>query len=270
MNRIPIILMLCLAIMLNGCIFKDLKEELVEFDQSYVIAGKISNQEQATGPVLVILYSHSEEQKTVQQIVFSEATGDFSFLVNPGSYSLAAFADTNSNMAWDMGELAGRYGAPDEIAIPPQRRRRLCRRIGMSSGWRWFSNHLWRSIRLAVAGRHQPLRRQIPGSPGHDRHARRFHFRPGERLFRVLETGHLLERTEFWDLFSGAFRPRKNPGPVCPWRGGNTRGVFTDGRGDGSRSVSAMVLLLSLRCSADVRRRRAERNNGHASQGLRF
>ncbi|MDX2453198.1 hypothetical protein [Desulfosarcina sp.] len=120
MKRITLILMLCLSAFLNGCIFKDLKEELAEFDQSYAIAGKISNHEQATGPVLVILYSHSEEPKTIQQIVFTEATGDFSFLVHPGVYSLAAFADTNSNMAWDMGELAGRYGAPDEIAIPPQ------------------------------------------------------------------------------------------------------------------------------------------------------
>lgn len=118
MKRIPIILMLCLFAIMNGCIFKDLKEELAEFDQSYAIAGKISNHEQATGPVLVILYSHSEEQKTVQQIVFTEATGDFSFLVHPGSYSLAAFADTNSNLAWDMGELAGRYSTPDEIVIP--------------------------------------------------------------------------------------------------------------------------------------------------------
>ena len=122
MKHIPIILMLYLSAIMNGCIFKDLKEELAEFDQSYAIAGKISNHEQATGPVLVILYSHSEEPKTVQQIVFTEATGDFSFLVTPGSYSLAAFADTNSNMAWDMGELAGRYGAPDEIVIPPQDR----------------------------------------------------------------------------------------------------------------------------------------------------
>ncbi len=112
--------MLYLSAILNGCIFKDLKEELAEFDQSYAIAGKISNHEQAIGPVLVILYSHSEEQKTVQQIVFTEATGDFSFLVHPGNYSLAAFADTNSNMAWDMGEFAGRFGTPDEIVIPSQ------------------------------------------------------------------------------------------------------------------------------------------------------
>ncbi len=120
MKRITLILMLCLSAFLNGCIFKDLKEELAEFDQTYAIAGKITNHEQAIGPVLVILYGHSEESKTIQQIVFTETTGDFSFLAHPGSYSLAAFADTNSNMALDMGELAGRYGAPDEIAIPPQ------------------------------------------------------------------------------------------------------------------------------------------------------
>ena len=120
MKRIPIILTLCLSVILNGCIFKELKEELAEFDQTYAIAGKISNHEQAIGPVLVILYGHSEESKTIQQIVFTETTGDFSFLVTPGSYSLAAFADTNSNMAWDMGELAGRYGAPEEVVIPPR------------------------------------------------------------------------------------------------------------------------------------------------------
>jgi pimeloyl-ACP methyl ester carboxylesterase len=120
MKGISIILILCLSTLLSGCMFKDLKEELAEFDQSYVIAGKVSNQEQATGPVLVILYSHAESQKTAQQIVFTEATGDFSFLVHPGIYSLAAFADANSNMAWDMGESAGRYGAPDEIDIPSQ------------------------------------------------------------------------------------------------------------------------------------------------------
>ena len=117
MKRNPIILMLCLFAMINGCIFKDLKKELTEFDQTYAITGKITNHDQAIGPVLVILYSHSEEPKTIEQIVFSEATGDFSFLVTPGIYSLAAFADTNSNMAWDKGEIAGRYGAPDQIVI---------------------------------------------------------------------------------------------------------------------------------------------------------
>ena len=112
------LLLICLSISIQGCIFKDLKRELETFENTYGISGQVVDDAQEEGPIIVALVSEVDDQRSIRQIVFTEPTGDFSFLVPAGDYRIAAFADANSNMTYDRGGSAGFFGAPEQIRVP--------------------------------------------------------------------------------------------------------------------------------------------------------
>jgi pimeloyl-ACP methyl ester carboxylesterase len=118
MRFIIILLLIGFSVNIQGCMFKDLKQELETFEGTYVIAGKVMSDIRPTGSVIAALVRHDNAQRSLHQIVFIEPTGDFSFLVPAGVYSLAAFEDVNNNMICDTGEAAGFYGGPDKIVVP--------------------------------------------------------------------------------------------------------------------------------------------------------
>lgn len=102
-----------------GCIFHDLDKEMVEYEKSFAVVGKVDYHSQQED-VVVILYSDREGEKVIRQYGIPESTGHFSFIVTSGIYYLGAFEDLNRNMKHDPGELAGFYGTPEQIVITPE------------------------------------------------------------------------------------------------------------------------------------------------------
>jgi len=103
--------------MLSGCLFRDLKNDLAEYDASYALVGKILSPHKDQGKIIVILFSEEDGKQIPVRYVFPEETGHFSFLVEAGTYYLKAFEDLNENLDHDPGEYAGAYGDP--ISVVP-------------------------------------------------------------------------------------------------------------------------------------------------------
>lgn len=105
-----------LVALLNGCIFRELKNDLAEYEESFALVGEILTPTTDQGKVIVILFSEADGKQIPVRYVFPESTGHFSFLVGPGTYYLRAFEDINENLDHDPGELAGQFGEPIIVA----------------------------------------------------------------------------------------------------------------------------------------------------------
>ena len=109
---------MAVAILIAGCAFQELKNDLAEYEESFALVGKIITPATDQGKVIVVLFSESDGKQIPIRYVFPENTGNFSFLVGPGTYYLAAFEDLNENLDHDPGELAGRFGTPIRVVLP--------------------------------------------------------------------------------------------------------------------------------------------------------
>jgi len=101
-----------------GCMFRDLKKEVAEYEQLYALSGKVT-QSSHKGQVIVILYTVKDNRKGIVEYTLTQDKDQFSFMVPEGSYYLAAFEDQNSNLAYDKPEPAGYFGSPGLIVVSP-------------------------------------------------------------------------------------------------------------------------------------------------------
>ena len=81
------LLLLCL---ISGCMFKDLKKEIQEEQSSYGIIGRVEGTTRAKGNVFVLLYAKKDGRMELERFTLPDETGIFSFIVNQGTYLLAA------------------------------------------------------------------------------------------------------------------------------------------------------------------------------------
>ena len=117
-NRLAAVVATTMVVLLNGCVFQDLKNDLAEYEESFALVGEILTPTTDQSKVIVILFSETDGQQIPIRYVFPENTGHFSFLVGPGTYYLSAFEDLNENLAHDPGELAGQFSGPIIVAPP--------------------------------------------------------------------------------------------------------------------------------------------------------
>jgi len=115
-------LLLCLTLLFSGCAFMELKKEAAEIEKTYAIAGKVTLPSAPRGSVVVLLYSQKEGTHEIAKYTIAAGTGHFTFLLSKGIYYLAAFEDLNHNLMHDPEELAGYFGKPDPISMPPKGR----------------------------------------------------------------------------------------------------------------------------------------------------
>ncbi|WP_419662263.1 esterase/lipase family protein [Desulfosarcina variabilis] len=115
---------IALVALIDGCVFRELKNDLAEYEESFALVGEILTPTTDQGKVIVILFSETDGKQIPIRYVFPESTGHFSFLVGPGTYYLRAFEDLNENLDHDCGELAGQYGKPIIVAPPKSNARK--------------------------------------------------------------------------------------------------------------------------------------------------
>ncbi len=105
-------------LLLQGCMFSKLKNELTELDDAYALTGQITAASSQKKDVLVVAYEKTAEgAQLYQAVLMNPESGDYSFEVKKGIYYIAAFEDLNNNLSHDDGEPAGYYGKPDPIII---------------------------------------------------------------------------------------------------------------------------------------------------------
>jgi pimeloyl-ACP methyl ester carboxylesterase len=104
--------LVCLLLLLNGCIFKEVKDQQNMLDALCTLQGQVRTENPGRHPLVVLLVrlpnGHAVAQpdwELADHFVLEEA-GRWFFLTSPGTYVLAAFEDHNANLVYEPGEPA--------------------------------------------------------------------------------------------------------------------------------------------------------------------
>jgi len=106
-----------LCLLLTGCMFRDLREEIQEEKISWHLYGRVEGIKQSESDVYVLLYIQVDGEMQLESYVLPDDTDTYAFIVAPGTYAVAGFEDLNNNQRHDSGEPAGAWGSPDNIVI---------------------------------------------------------------------------------------------------------------------------------------------------------
>jgi len=95
-----VMVLFCAVLLLTGCTFFKLKEEIQLMQTNVAIGGEIKNRSTMQKPLIIILYSEGEGEKQIKNIQVLEPTDQYYFfIVTLGDYYVAAFEDANANFS---------------------------------------------------------------------------------------------------------------------------------------------------------------------------
>lgn len=105
------------ALVLSGCQFIELKQELKEMKKFTVIEGTIVQEGLSDSPVAVALFSNALKRKNLVNARLFDGR-KFRFAAPPGKYFLFAFEDRNRDFDYQPNiEPAGFFGNPSPIVL---------------------------------------------------------------------------------------------------------------------------------------------------------
>jgi pimeloyl-ACP methyl ester carboxylesterase len=106
------------AIILNGCMFGKLKEDIKIMQSVVGISGEVTNRSPNKQPLIILIYTEAAGQKQIDNFkIMDQDQGVYMFTVPDGEYYILAFEDANSNLVYDAGEYFGLFGRPDPIRV---------------------------------------------------------------------------------------------------------------------------------------------------------
>lgn len=109
-----------ISLLVSGCMFGKLKDDLVALDAAVSIKGHVSGQSSEDNPIFISLYSDDGlGQFTLSTYSVRFGEGDFEFLVSSGDYFLFAFEDDNEDFEFQHEENVGWYGEPTLLRPEP-------------------------------------------------------------------------------------------------------------------------------------------------------
>ena len=118
MNRIVQVLLLGGLVVLQGCMFTTLRNELREMEHARVLTGRVLDQVRPEANVVLVLYRQTPDGlKIVNGTLLDSAVGQFVVKVPTGTFYLFAFEDLDNDLAWDGTEPSGYYGMPDAVVV---------------------------------------------------------------------------------------------------------------------------------------------------------
>lgn len=103
----------------NGCMLRDLNEQVRMMDRACVIEGRVQQGEGGGQAVVVVLTMGNPESEVPPSPVdftLPDPAGGFSFAVAPGQYRLLAFEDTDGDLELDDDEPASRADGEGALA----------------------------------------------------------------------------------------------------------------------------------------------------------
>ena len=153
MNRIVQVLLLGGLVVLQGCMFTTLRNELREMKDTRVLTGRVLDQVQPEANVVLVLYRQTPDGLKIENgTLLDSAVGQFVVKVPTGTFYLFAFEDLDNDLSLgrDGAERLLRHarphrhhglvpGDPARVRHPPERvgaRRRCLPGDGLSPGGR--------------------------------------------------------------------------------------------------------------------------------------
>jgi len=106
-------------LLLNGCIFKEVKEQQKKLDAHCTLQGQVRAGKPGKNPLVVVLVrlpggrGDARANWELADHYVLEGAGRWIFRTAPGTYALAAFEDRNANLVYEPGEPALAV-APDQ------------------------------------------------------------------------------------------------------------------------------------------------------------
>ncbi len=101
-------------VVFQGCGFLRLKQDLKELETVSTISGTIISESPKKKPIFIGLLS-KDRKLLMYDIQYK--SGQYEFLVLPGTYYIAAFEDANEDFTFQHDEYIGAYGFPDPIKV---------------------------------------------------------------------------------------------------------------------------------------------------------
>lgn len=109
-----------LCVLLGGCVFQRLREDVAAIDAAVVVRGTVEAEPGNRNPIFVALFTREEDGRHVLKAYqLRYGPGPFSFLKGPGAYYLFAFEDLNQDAVYQRTEDVAWYGAPTPITVRP-------------------------------------------------------------------------------------------------------------------------------------------------------
>ncbi len=99
---VAICVVLAVALLAGGCGFRTLKKDLEQVAEQAVLEGNARVRDAKGNPIVIVVYSVTTKQ--VADLFLLPRPGPFFFVLPPGEYQLAAFADHNRNLSYEPGE----------------------------------------------------------------------------------------------------------------------------------------------------------------------
>lgn len=99
-------------LLLNGCIFKEVKEQQKKLDAHCTLQGQVRTEKPGKNPLVVVLVrlpggrGDARIHWELSDHYVLEGAGRWIFRAAPGTYALAAFEDRNANLVYEPGEPA--------------------------------------------------------------------------------------------------------------------------------------------------------------------
>jgi pimeloyl-ACP methyl ester carboxylesterase len=111
MRSLPIFAVLAsVLLLLNGCIFKEVKEQQKKLDAHCTLQGQVRAEKPGKNPLVVVLVrlpdgrGDARANWELADHYVLEGAGRWIFRAAPGTYALAAFEDRNANLVYEPGE----------------------------------------------------------------------------------------------------------------------------------------------------------------------
>jgi len=114
MRTLMSLLTILVIVVVQGCGFLKLKQDLKELETVSTISGTIISESPKKKPIFIALFSIDKE---LLMYDIQYKSGQYEFFVLPGTYHIAAFEDANEDFTFQHDEYVGAYGSPDPIKV---------------------------------------------------------------------------------------------------------------------------------------------------------
>ena len=94
---------LLVSLLLAGCMFGDLRQNLAQINEYTVLRGTVRTDHPTDLPILVVIYSGEKDHEELVDYFVLAGPGPYFFFVPAGTYRLAAFEDVNRDFAYTPG-----------------------------------------------------------------------------------------------------------------------------------------------------------------------
>jgi uncharacterized alpha/beta hydrolase family protein len=87
-----------------GCAYLKVGGELQQLGNLVTIEGTVKQESSAKSPIMIVLIKDEKGFLEVEDYIYKKSTGDFSFVVEAGKYTIYSWTDRNKNQKFDDNE----------------------------------------------------------------------------------------------------------------------------------------------------------------------